>query len=181
MTDNSIPVGGVSIGNRFTAVCTYSGTVTVNAVSGYQVTATYAGTVSRTVSAKTRYIAVFTGTPLAPTVPPTPEATGTLVTGEVSVPPDYVVRPSDSDPPPPSLHIADRDEGGSPAAEPTAAPDQATETGSAFRWSYVLFPLAGVAAAGVGIGIAILIKSRQANDNEDDDDGPEDDGEDADE
>lgn len=174
-TDNSVPVGGVPIGNRFTAVCTYSGTVTTSTVSGYKVTATYAGTVSKTVADKIRYTAVFTGTPLAPIVQPTPEPTEATATAEPTEAPDYVAGPSDNDPAPPTFNIVDRGDGESPTAaptaDPTANPDQVPASGFTFRWSYVLFPLAGIAAAGAGIGIAMLIKNRRDGDEDDEGDG----------
>ena len=197
-TDNSIPVGGVPIGNRFTAVCTYSGTVTTSGVSGYKVTATYAGTVSKAVASKIRYVAVFTGTPLAPTVQPTaevteaPAATDSPASAAPSAPVDYVVGPSNDDPAPPTFNIVDReddvmptaaptdapsdDPAGAPTAFPTDGPNQTATPGFTFRWSYVLFPVGLLVAAGIGIGIAVLIKNRAADgdDSGDDDDESED-------
>lgn len=60
---------------HFTAVATYSGTTTNSYVKGYTVTADYAGTVSRINLNKTRYVAIFEGTPLEPipTAEPTPD------------------------------------------------------------------------------------------------------------
>ena len=189
-TDNSIPVGGVPIGNRFTAVCTYSGTVTTSGVSGYKVTATYAGTVSKVVVSKIRYIAVFTGAALAPTVPPAPGTTQAPAKPTAS--PDYVVGPSDDDPAPPTFDIVDREDdvtpttaptdapsddlAGAPTASPTDRPDQTAAPGFTFRWSYVLFPVGLLVAAGIGIGIAVLIKNRAADGDDagDDDDETED-------
>lgn len=49
---------------HFTAVASYSGSVTSSYVKGYTVTADYAGTVSRINLNKTRYVAIFEGTAL---------------------------------------------------------------------------------------------------------------------
>ncbi len=59
----------------FTAAASYSGSVTSSYVKGYTVTAEYVGTVSRIALNKTRYVAVFEGTPLQPLEPaPDPDA-----------------------------------------------------------------------------------------------------------
>ena len=53
----------------FTAVATYTGSATSSYVKGYTVTADYTGTVSRINLNKTRYVAIFEGTPLKPQEP----------------------------------------------------------------------------------------------------------------
>jgi hypothetical protein len=68
-TDNTASVDGYAIGDRFTAVATYSGTTTSSYVKGYTVTADYTGTVSRIALNKVRYVAIFEGTALAPELP----------------------------------------------------------------------------------------------------------------
>ena len=72
-TDHSAAMDGYAVGDRFTAVATYSGTATSSYVTGYTVTAEYAGTVSRINLDKVRYVAVYEGTPLTP-VPVVPDA-----------------------------------------------------------------------------------------------------------
>lgn len=72
-TDNTAAMDGYAVGDRFTAVATYSGTATSSYVTGYTVTAEYAGTVSRINLDKVRYVAVYEGTPLTP-VPVVPDA-----------------------------------------------------------------------------------------------------------
>lgn len=57
------------LGDRFTAVATYTGTATSSYVKGYTVTADYTGTVSRIALNKVRYVAIFEGTPLEPVQP----------------------------------------------------------------------------------------------------------------
>lgn len=65
-TDNTVVSDGYALGDRFTAVATYTGTATSSYVKGYTVTADYTGTVSRIALNKVRYVAIFEGTPLEP-------------------------------------------------------------------------------------------------------------------
>ncbi len=60
-TDNTASLDGHAMGDRFTAVATYSGSATSSYVKGYTVTANYTGTVSRIALNKTRYVAIFEG------------------------------------------------------------------------------------------------------------------------
>ena len=53
-TDNTASLDGYAVGDRFTAVATYSGSATSSYVKGYTVTANYSGTVSRIALNKTR-------------------------------------------------------------------------------------------------------------------------------
>ena len=71
-TDNTAGLDGYSVGDRYTAVATYTGSATSSYVKGYTVIADYSGTVSRIALNKTRYVAIFEGTPLKP-VEPTPD------------------------------------------------------------------------------------------------------------
>ena len=71
-TDNTANEDGYAVGDRFTAIATYTGSATSSYVKGYVVTADYSGTVSRIALNKVRYVAIFEGTPLNP-VEPTPE------------------------------------------------------------------------------------------------------------
>ncbi len=74
-TDNTANVDGYAVGDRYTAVATYTGSATSSYVKGYTVTADYSGSVSRIALNKTRYVAVFEGTPLKPVEPaPDPDA-----------------------------------------------------------------------------------------------------------
>lgn len=67
-TDNTASVDGYAMGDRYTAVATYTGSATSSYVKGYTVTADYTGTVSRIALNKTRYVAIFEGTPLQPVI-----------------------------------------------------------------------------------------------------------------
>ena len=73
-TDNTASMDGYAIGDRYTAVATYTGSATSSYVKGYTVTADYSGTVSRIALNKTRYVAIFEGNPIAPVDPaPAPD------------------------------------------------------------------------------------------------------------
>ena len=75
-TDNTANTDGYAVGDRFTAIATYTGSATSSYVKGYVVTAQYSGAVSRIALNKVRYVAIFEGTPLNPVEPdPTPEPT----------------------------------------------------------------------------------------------------------
>ena len=74
-TDNTANVDGYAIGDRYTAVATYTGTTTSSYVKGYTVTADYTGTVSRIALNRVRYVAIFEGEPMqAPLAERTAEA-----------------------------------------------------------------------------------------------------------
>ena len=73
-TDNTANEDGYAVGDRYTAIATYTGSATSSYVKGYVVTADYSGTVSRIALNKVRYVAIFEGAPLVPAEPePTPE------------------------------------------------------------------------------------------------------------
>ena len=65
-TDNTENVDDDTIGNRFSAVVTYTGTASSRNVTGYTVTAQYSGEVKKISLDKVQYVAVFHGTPIAP-------------------------------------------------------------------------------------------------------------------
>ena len=67
-TDNTANMDGYALGERYTAVATYSGTATSSYVTGYTVTAKYEGTVSRIALDRVRYVAIFEGTEIKPVV-----------------------------------------------------------------------------------------------------------------
>ena len=65
-TDNTASLDGYALGDRFTAVATYTGSATSSYVKGYTVTADYTGTVSRIALDRVRYVAILEGTPIQP-------------------------------------------------------------------------------------------------------------------
>ena len=83
-TDNATNVDGYALGDRFTAVATYTGTAVSSHVKGYTVTADYTGTVSRIILNKTRYVAVFKGEPLEQPVEEEPVVEEPLVEAETT-------------------------------------------------------------------------------------------------
>ena len=75
-TDNTYNVDDYEIGNRYTAIATYSGTRTTSYVKGYNVTADYIGEICRTGVSVIRYTVIFTGAEIVrpePEPAPTPE------------------------------------------------------------------------------------------------------------
>ena len=68
-TDNTATTDGYALGDRYTAIATYTGSATSSYVTGYTVTAEYTGTVSRIALNRVRYVAIFEGTPIQPTQP----------------------------------------------------------------------------------------------------------------
>ena len=67
-TDNTANMDDYALGDRYTAVATYSGTATSSYVTGYTVTAKYEGTVSKIALDRVRYVAIFEGTEIKPVV-----------------------------------------------------------------------------------------------------------------
>lgn len=63
-TDNTENVDDDAIGDRFSAIVTYTGTASSRNVTGYTVTAQYSGEVKKVSLDKVQYVAVFHGTPL---------------------------------------------------------------------------------------------------------------------
>lgn len=95
-TDNTGNVDGYAMADRYTAVATYSGSKTTSYVKGYIVTADYAGTVSRIVLDRTRYVAIFEGSPVEPekTAEPVVKAVEDAVTSShAQFPWQYVLIP----------------------------------------------------------------------------------------
>lgn len=63
-TDNTATLDGYALGDRFTAVATYTGSATSSYVKGYTVTADYTGTVGKINLDRVRYVAIFGAHPL---------------------------------------------------------------------------------------------------------------------
>lgn len=63
-TDNTENVDDDAIGDRFSAIVTYTGTASSRNVTSYTVTAQYSGEVEKVSLDKVQYVAVFHGTPL---------------------------------------------------------------------------------------------------------------------
>ena len=93
-TDNTASVDGYAMGDRYTAVATYTGTATSSYVTGYNVTADYTGTVSRIALDRVRYVAIFERTTYVPDEPELPS--------ELDIPTDPVIEPARN---PSSFHM----------------------------------------------------------------------------
>jgi hypothetical protein len=92
-TDNTANVDGYAIGDRYTAVATYTGTTTSSYVKGYTVTADYTGTVSRIALNRVRYVAIFEGKQLETPVERTVEQADTEAQTVAQFPWRYVLIP----------------------------------------------------------------------------------------
>ena len=131
-TSNSENVDGYAIGERYTAIATYSGSSTSSYVSGYTVTADYAGTVSHINLGRVRYVAIFEGVRTAPEEPEPTEAL--LPTEEPRAEP--ILRPVTEEP-------------------------EARETSmDVFPWKLLLIPIGIISVVGIGIGVALGVKHR---------------------
>ena len=86
-TDNTANMDDYALGDRYTAVATYSGTATSSYVTGYTVTAKYEGTVSKIALDRVRYVAIFEGTEIKPVVT-LPEIDDPLTTAPEKTAPD---------------------------------------------------------------------------------------------
>ena len=64
--DNTQNINDTAVTDRYTAVATYTGTVSNSYVKGYTVTAEYKGTVSKTNTDKVMYTAIFEGKEIVP-------------------------------------------------------------------------------------------------------------------
>lgn len=111
-TDNTANVDGYAMGDRFTAVATYTGSKTVSYVKGYLVTADYVGEVSHIALNKVRYVAIYEGVNLHPEENPVVERAEEIepIEQEGEIPVEVVV------------------------------PEVAQKSG--FRWTYVVIPVA---------------------------------------
>ena len=65
---------GYALGDRFTAVATYTTTATSSYVKGYTVTADYTGTVSHIALDRVRYVAIYEGEPINNVLPSAEDA-----------------------------------------------------------------------------------------------------------
>ena len=158
-TDNTANVNGYAMGDRYTAVATYTGTATSTYVKGYTVTAEYTGTVSRIALNRVRYVAIFEGMAIFSDIPdpndtsdlmePPADSTDLVapVNPETPVVPDTPSKPENPEPEAPDANT----------------PQEPQAPSFTFNWSYILVPLLVIALAGIGVGIALFIKHRTEN------------------
>ena len=90
-TANTSNVDDFALGDRYTAVATYTGTATSSYVTSYNVSAEYSGTVSRIALDRVRYVAIFERTTFVPEEiedPTAPEPEAPADPGEMIPPED---------------------------------------------------------------------------------------------
>ena len=163
-TDNTANVNGYAMGDRYTAVATYTGTATSTYVKGYTVTAEYTGTVSRIALNRVRYVAIFEGMAIFSDIPDPND------TSDLMEPP---TDPSDPAAPvnPEAPVVPDtpsQSENPEPEAPDANTPQEPQAPSFTFNWAYILVPLLVIALAGIGVGIALFIKHRTENGDDSD-------------
>ena len=131
-TANTSNVDDFALGDRYTAVATYTGTATSSYVTGYNVSAEYSGTVSRIALDRVRYVAIFERTTFVPE----------------ELPPEEIEDPND-----PNLLET-------PELPGEMNPSEDSAPGFHFNWAFLLIPLAVVAVGGGGLGIALFLRRR---------------------
>lgn len=161
-TDNTANVNGYAMGDRYTAVATYTGTATSTYVKGYTVTAEYTGTVSRIALNRVRYVAIFEGMAIFSDIPD-PNDTSDLMEPQTDPtdPTDPVAPVNPEAPVVPDT--PSQSENPEPEVPDANAPQEPQAPSFTFNWAYILVPLLVISLAGIGVGIALFIKHRTEN------------------
>lgn len=151
-TDNTYNVDDYEVGNRYTAVASYSGTKTSSYVKGYNITADYTGEVSRVNNSHTRYTVIFSGVSIAETKPTT-EITTEYKTEFQTEPETELISETESE--------------SAPHTELTTESDSEIdpEKKSGFDLLFVIIPVGLVAAAGIA-GVLYYLHKRKENNYE---------------
>ena len=158
-TDNTANVNGYAMGDRYTAVATYTGTATSTYVKGYTVTAEYTGTVSRIALNRVRYVAIFEGMAIFSDIPDPNDTSDLMEPPADSTGPAEPVNPET----PVIPDTPSQSENPEPEASDANAPQEPQAPSFTFNWAYILVPLLVIALAGIGVGIALFIKHRTEN------------------
>lgn len=156
-TDNTANVTGYAMGDRYTAVATYTGTATSTYVKGYTVTADYTGTVSRIALNRVRYVAIFEGMSILDDVPDPSDTSDLMEPPVESTEPPEPVQPNE--PVTPAESIVS----GNPDTQDSLEEQPQQSSSFSFNWAWIFVPLLIFALAGAGIGIALFIKHRAEN------------------
>ena len=163
-TDNTANVNGYAMGDRYTAVATYTGTATSTYVKGYTVTAEYTGTVSRIALNRVRYVAIFEGMAIFSDIPDPNDTSDLMEPPADSTDPSAPVNPET----PVVPDTPSQSENPEPEAPDANAPQEPQTPSFTFNWAYILVPLLVIALAGIGVGIALFIKHRTENGDDSD-------------
>jgi len=134
-TDNRYNEDDYEIGNRYTALATYSGTKSSSYVKGYKITAEYTGDLCRTGVTVIRYTVIFSGVKLEPISTAEPETTEDPNAGLETDPTD----------------------------ETTTEQNQKNSSG--FNWLIVVIPLALLTAGSIGGVIYMYLKNKKEQDD----------------
>ncbi len=163
-TDNTANMNGYAMGDRYTAVATYTGTATSTYVKGYTVTAEYTGTVSRIALNRVRYVAIFEGMAIFSDIPDPNDTSDLMEPPADSTDPSAPVNPET----PVVPDTPSQSENPEPEAPDANTPQEPQAPVFSFNWSYILVPLLVIALAGIGVGIALFIKHRTENGDDSD-------------
>ena len=163
-TDNTANVNGYAMGDRYTAVATYTGTATSTYVKGYTVTAEYTGTVSRIALNRVRYVAIFEGMAIFSDIPDPNDTSDLMEPPADSTGPAEPVNPET----PVIPDTPSQSENPEPEAPDANAPQEPQAPSFTFNWAYILVPLLVISLAGIGVGIALFIKHRTENGDDSD-------------
>ena len=155
-TDNTANVNGYAMGDRFTAVATYTGTATSTYVKGYTVTAEYSGTVSRIALNRVRYVAIFEGMPIFSDSPDPNDTSDLMGPPSESTAPVEPVTPAEP-------VVPETPEDSTESVVPAPVPEAPAFS---FNWAYIMVPLLVIALAGIGVGAAIFIKHRTESEDD---------------
>ena len=147
------------MGDRYTAVATYTGTATSTYVKGYTVTAEYTGTVSRIALNRVRYVAIFEGMAIFSDIPDPNDTSDLMEPPADSTGPAEPVNPET----PVIPDTPSQSENPEPEAPDANTPQEPQAPSFTFNWAYILVPLLVIALAGIGVGIALFIKHRTEN------------------
>lgn len=144
-TDNTADTDGYDLGDRFTAIATYTGSTTSSYVKGYTVTADYCGTVSHIALNRVRYVAIFEGY-------------------DLNTQPEVIEEPEPVSEPEPEIIEEPAPANETRSVEPVAEAPAAVS----FPWGTVVVVLCVVGVIAGGVIVALTLRRKSENESEDD-------------
>jgi hypothetical protein len=154
-TDNRYNVDDYEIGNRYTAIATYSGTKTSRYVRGYTITAEYIGELCRTGVSVIRYTVIFAGTKIEPVQSTTTKPKVEPTSEEITTDPEPAIESETTT----EINIV-----GSITTEAdteTTLDESETKKSSGFNWLFVFIPLLLLIAAAIAGAIIYLYLNKR--------------------